>query len=191
MMQRLSRIKAEHLLNRQGLRQALDYFDQTATSHPLYTRDFSLNVVLTSHAMLNIEQGPKLEINLLLASLFLRMPTSSDYDFMQTVSAARRFFKTHRNIGNEDRVISYILDQETEMRPVTEMGNVLHDAEILTFLIQPPSSIIDFVQQKTGRDVISSRLFLERIVVAQTMYTPLGRDMLRDLSASILVDLRA
>ncbi|QZE58776.1 hypothetical protein pEaSNUABM28_00219 [Erwinia phage pEa_SNUABM_28] len=190
-MQRLSRIKAEHLLIRQGLRQALDYFDQTATSHPLYTRDFSLNVVLTAHAMLNIEQGPQLEINLLLASLFLRMPTRPEYDFMHTVEAVRRFFKRYPNIGNADRVISYILDQETEMRPVTAMGNVLHDAEILTFLIQPPSSIIEFVQQKLGRDVIGSRLFLERIVVSQTMYTSLGRDMLRDLSASILVDLRA
>lgn len=190
-MFRLTRIKAEHLLKRQGLHQALDYFDQTANSHPLYTRDFSLNVVLTSHAMLNIEQGPQLEINLLLASLFLRMPTSSDYDFMHTVSAARKFFKLHRNIGNEDRVISYILDQETEMKPVTEMGSVLHDSEILTFLIQPPSAIIEFVRQKTGQDVISSRLFLERIVVSQVMYTPLGRDILRDLSASILVDLRA
>lgn len=191
-MHRLSRVKAEHLLSRQGLRTALDYFDKTATSHPLYTRDFALNVVLTSHAMLNIERGPQLEINLLLASLFLRMPTvDGDYDFPKTVDAARNFFKQYPDVGTEDRVISYILDQETDMKPVTDMGNVLHDAEILTFLIQPPTSIIDYVRRKTGKDVISSRMFLERIAVSQAMFTPLGRDMLRDLSASILVDLRA
>ena len=191
-MQRLARIKAEHLLSRQGLRIALAYFDRTATSHPLYTRDFALNVVLTAHAMINIERGPLLDINLLLASLFLRMPTvEGDYDFPSTVQAVRNFFRDNPDTGSEDRVISYILDQETDLKPVTDMGDILHDAEILTFLIQPPASIIEFVRRKTGKDVISSRMFLERIAVSQKMFTPLGREMLRDLSASILVDLRA
>ncbi len=190
-MQRLARVKAEHLLSRHGLKKALDYFDRTAAAHPLYTRDFALGVVLTSHAMLNIERGPQLEINLLLASLFLRMPTHEEYDFQDTVSSVRTFFRLYPGVGNEDRVISYILDQETELRPVTEMGNVLHDAEILTFLIQPPSAMIEFVRVKTGHDVLAVKMFLERIVVSQAMFTPLGRDMLRDLSASILLDLRA
>ena len=72
-----------------------------------------------------------------------------------------------------------------------DIQQILHDAEILTFLIQPPSSIIEYVRGKTGHDVESSRLFLERIVVSQVMYTSLGRSMLRDLSASILIDLRS
>lgn len=191
-MQRLARVKAEHLLSRQGCKAALDFFDRTATTHPLYTRDYALDVVLTAHAMLNIERGPKLEINLLLAALFLRMPTLyNDYNFHSSVDAARSFFRHHPIVGNQERVVAYILDQETEMRPVTEMGSVLHDAEILTFLIQPPSAIIEFVRGKTGHDVNSTKMFLERIVVTQAMYTPLGREMLRDLSASILVDLRA
>ncbi|ARW58853.1 hypothetical protein HOS33_gp213 [Erwinia phage vB_EamM_Y3] len=190
-MQRLARIKAEHLLMNQGLRKALDFYDRHAAAHTLYTRDFALNVVLTSHAMLNIESGPQVDINLLLASLFLRLPTSSDYNFKHTVDVTRSFFKQNPITGNGERVLAYILDQETEMRPVTDMGSVLHDAEILTFLIQPPSSIIEYVRGKTGHDVESSRLFLERIVVSQVMYTSLGRSMLRDLSASILIDLRS
>lgn len=190
-MKRLARIKAEHLLTRYGLTKALDFYDRKAAAHPLYTKDFALSVVLTSHAMLNIEQGPQVDINLLLSSLFLRMPTSADYNFQHTVDATRNFCKLNPNVGNSERVVSYILDQETAMRPVTELGTVLHDAEILTFLVQPPSAIIEFVRVKTGHDVESSRMFLERIAVHQTMYTPLGRAMLRDLSASILVDLRA
>ncbi len=190
-MQRLARVKAEHLLNRHGLRQALSYFDRTSAPHPLYTRDFALDVVLTSHSMLNIEHGPRLDLNLLMASLFLRMPTGNDYVFQNTITATHNFFRHHETDCEEDRVVSFILDQETELKPVTEMGCVLHDAEILTFLIQPPASIIEFVRTRTGHDVEGSRMFLERIVVAQTMHTTLGRDMLRDLSASILVDLRA
>lgn len=190
-MERLARVKAEHLLARHGLKRALDFFDRTAAAHPLYNRNFALDVVLTSHAMLNIEHGPQVDINLLLASLFLRLPVSSDYNFKEAVGATKKFFRQNPTIANEERVISYIQDQETELRPVTELGNVLHDAEILTFLIQPPSAIIEFVRVKTGHDVESSRMFLERIAVNQTMYTPLGRDMLRDLSASILINLRA
>ncbi|QYW03174.1 hypothetical protein pEaSNUABM13_00215 [Erwinia phage pEa_SNUABM_13] len=191
-MQRLARVKAEHLLSRHGLRTALDYFDRTVASHPLYTRDYALDVVLTAHAMLNIERGPQVEINLLLAALFLRMPTADDeYDFKLMVESARAFFKHNPKTGNEERVIRYILDQETELKPITDMGSVLHDAEILTFLIQPAPSIIEFVRKRTGHDVHSSKQFLERIAVHQIMYTPLGREMLRDLSGSILVDLRA
>lgn len=191
-MHRLTVIKAEHLLSRSGLRCALDYYDRTAAHHTIYSRNFALNVVLTSHLLLNIERGPQVEINLLLASLFLRMTTTEEkYTFAHTVNAARNFFRQHPDVGSEERVLSYIYDQETQMQPVTDMGNILHDAEILTFLIQPAPAIIEFVKNRTGHDVLTSRLFLERIVVSQAMYTPLGRDILRDLSASILVDLRA
>ncbi|WOL24455.1 hypothetical protein fHeYen902_109c [Yersinia phage fHe-Yen9-02] len=186
-MSNINVVRAEHLLNNAGLTSALDHFERFNRQHPLYTRNYSLNIVSLVHDISLLTASKVISNDLLVSALFLRMVCNvNDYQIKQALSSANVFLGAHTVRLNPAKVISYMADQETNFAPLSNPGMTLHDAEVLTFLQQPASVIVDYAQKRTGRtrdDTISS---LTQIAMSQRMYTRMGRLMLNAIGPDVI-----
>ncbi|AQT28684.1 hypothetical protein YOLOSWAG_206 [Erwinia phage vB_EamM_Yoloswag] len=190
-MYRINSIKGEVLLQRSGLSSALSFFDTHNKHHPVYTRDFSLNVVGLSHDILTLtSERLHIDHNLLAASLFLRIVAVDNlYSMPAALSLVKVFGNTSHKIDGSS-VTSFIRDQETPLAPMTDKGKILHDAEILTFFAQSPEVMIGHVCARTGQHIEEAVNNLVNVAVNQRMHTSVGRSMLIGLSDYVIRGLK-
>lgn len=192
-MNRINVVKAEQLLNRAGLGAALDHFDRFNRPHSIYTRDYSLNVVSLVYDLSLLADIKNVSNDLLISALFLRLVANTDdYNIKHVLNSAKVFLgqnSRHMRL-NSQKVLSYLSDQETNFPPLTSPAMTLHDAEILTFLMQPATNVVAFVSNRTGLSKSEATANLVALAVKQRMYTRMGRLMLQSVGPDVVLNLQ-